>query len=119
MTIDKFKGKYRIPSARLTGWDYTSPGYYFITICIYDHQPFFGQVMNGQIALTPLGDIAREYWLGIPTHSPRTDLDAFVIMPNHMHGIVVISTIDSVPSSSVVVVETQHAASLQTDPASL
>jgi len=109
--MDKFKGKYRIPSSRLSGWDYTSPGYYFVTICTYNHQTFFGRVIDGQVNLSPLGDIAREFWLEIPTHFHRTCLDEFVIMPNHIHGIVIINA--NYSASNDITVETQHAASLQ------
>ena len=134
MTIDpgKFKNKYRIASARLKGWDYTTAGYYFITICTRERIAYFGDVINGEMRLSTLGEFADKYWRGIPDHFPHVTLDEFVIMPNHVHGIIVINSNDFSPVVVVETqdcvetqgdcVETQHAASLQmgsTQPASL
>jgi len=88
--MEKFKGKYRIPSARWATWDYGSNAAYFVTICINDRTPDFGQVVNGEMILTPLGQVAAECWEAIPDHFPFVVLDAFVIMPNHVHGILII-----------------------------
>jgi REP element-mobilizing transposase RayT len=77
-------------STRLKGWDYASPGYYFITICTYERERLFGDVVNGKMQLNDAGHFTEQCWKNIPKHFPYTDLDEFVIMPNHMHGIVVI-----------------------------
>jgi REP element-mobilizing transposase RayT len=108
--MSRFKGQYRIESTRLPGWDYTNPGYYFVTICIRDHQTLFGEIAEDLVRLSPLGEIARQFWRFIPDHFPNSSLDEFIIMPNHVHGIVILHpTIVETQHP----VETQHAASLQ------
>src|SRR5512143_2641109 len=88
--MTKFKDKYRIESARLRGWDYRSAGGYFVTICVKDRECVFGHVVNDDIELSSLGEIANEYWRQIPSHHVGVEIDEFVIMPNHTHGIVII-----------------------------
>lgn len=86
-----FKRKYRIETARLRGWDYGGAGWYFVTICTRNRQTFFGAVENGVVRLSPTGEIARDYWAHIPQHTmANAAIDAFVVMPNHIHGIVAI-----------------------------
>ncbi|MFC5410246.1 transposase [Larkinella bovis] len=86
-----YKHKYRIPSARLQSWDYGTNGAYFVTICTHDRHPFFGKVQNGEMQLNAAGMIAAEIWQRIPDQFPYVILDAFVIMPNHMHGLLYIN----------------------------
>jgi putative transposase len=74
-------------SPRLQGYDYSLSGLYFITICVYQRQHLFGSISNGSIELTTAGQIAAEGWLEIPKHYPDVVVENFVIMPNHMHGI--------------------------------
>ncbi len=74
-------------SIRLKGYDYTQPGAYFITICTHERVHFFGAVVNGVMRLNDAGRIAAQCWRDIPAHFPRVQLDAFVIMPNHIHGV--------------------------------
>jgi REP-associated tyrosine transposase len=109
MHADKYKGKYRIASARLASWDYGSNAAYFITICTHDRAYAFGEVVNGAVDLTPLGRAAWDCWYAIPEHFPFVLLDEFVAMPNHVHGIVIIDK----PSPNVTSVETQNIASLR------
>jgi putative transposase len=85
-----FKNKYRIESARLKGWDYRNPGYYFVTICTKNREHYFGQIMDGDMHLSAVGEIATQCWQETPNHHADVELDEFVIMPNHAHGIVVI-----------------------------
>ncbi|MBI3591049.1 MAG: transposase [Candidatus Melainabacteria bacterium] len=85
-----FKNKYRIKSTRLPNWNYSSDGFYFITICTKNRKCFFGNIINGQIELSEIGKIVQKYWQEIPQHFENVSLDEFVIMPNHLHGIVVI-----------------------------
>jgi putative transposase len=84
----KFKGKYRIESARLKGYDYSSEGSYFITICVHKMQNFFGYVADEKMHLNEIGKLAEKFWKEIPEHFPHAILDEFIIMPNHMHGII-------------------------------
>lgn len=88
--MEKFQNKYRIPSARLQNWDYGSNGAYFITICTHKMQHFFGYVQDEKMHLNALGQIAHSVWEGIPKQFPFVELGNFVIMPNHMHGILII-----------------------------
>jgi REP element-mobilizing transposase RayT len=87
---DKFKNKYRIPSARWRKWDYGANGAYFVTICTAHRERFFGKIADGKMTLSEIGRTAHDYWTQIPEHFPFVVLDAFVIMPNHVHGIIVI-----------------------------
>lgn len=84
-----YQDRYRIPSIRLKYWDYASAGYYFITICTNQRwtNPF-GYIRNGYICLSSIGTIANQCWLTIPQHFHNVKLDVFVIMPDHMHGII-------------------------------
>jgi len=87
---DKFRNKYRIPSARLSSWDYSNNGAYFITINTANRKHYFGCVNDARVELSQIGEFANECWLNIPHHFPHFTLDEFVIMPNHVHGIVLI-----------------------------
>lgn len=75
-------------SIRLKGWDYSGPGCYFITICTQDSQHVFGSVVKGQMVLNEAGHLAHEMWLAVEKFHPEYQLDEFVVMPNHVHGVV-------------------------------
>jgi putative transposase len=96
-----FKNKYRIESARLKGWDYRNPGYYFVTIVTRGRVPYFGKVEGDDVRLSAIGEIAAQCWAENPQHHAGIELDEWVIMPNHAHGIIVIV-------DRVAVVETLH-----------
>ena len=85
-----FKDKYRIESTRLKRWDYSAAGYYFVTICTKDRLCFFGDVSNGEMILSPIGDVVAEEWQKTAQIRPNVTMDEWVIMPNHVHGIIVI-----------------------------
>jgi len=87
----KFKGKYRIPSARWAAWDYGSNAAYFVTLCVANRAHDFGAITNGIMHLSPLGQSALDCWNEIPAHFPFVELGEFVVMPNHVHGIVAIN----------------------------
>ena len=87
----KYQGKYRIPSARWREWDYGADAAYFVTICTASRKQFLGGIVQGKMQLSAMGRTARGYWLQIPVHFPFVLLDQFVIMPNHIHGIIVIN----------------------------
>ena len=96
MAPDKYQNKYRIKSARLSKWDYGTNAYYFITICAYEKICYFGDIVAGKnghayVKLSEIGKIAKEYWLNIIKFHPYVILDAFIIMPNHIHGIIQIN----------------------------
>jgi REP element-mobilizing transposase RayT len=86
-----YQNKYRISSARLAGWDYSTPGAYFVTICVHQFQPVFGKVVSGEVELNDLGKVADSCWKSIPRHQQQIELSEHLIMPNHVHGIIVIN----------------------------
>jgi hypothetical protein len=74
-------------SIRLSGYDYSESGAYFLTLCVRDMKPLFGRVAEGKMGLSPTGLVVQECWLEIPRHFRQVELDEFVVMPNHLHGI--------------------------------
>jgi len=89
---DKYKNKYRIETTRLNGWDYGKNGYYFVTICTKDRIPYFGNVINGMVQLSEIGKIAFDELQKTPEirKDMNVTLGEFVIMPNHIHCIIII-----------------------------
>ena len=88
---DKFQNKYRIPSARLQHWDYGWDAAYFVTICTKDRECFFGEIENGLMNLSKIGVIADVLWYEIKNHATNIELGEFVVMPNHIHGIIILN----------------------------
>lgn len=88
---NKFQNKYRIPSARLQTWDYANNGAYFITICTQNRHHFFGTIQNQEMQLSEIGKLSAQFWMEIPNHFPFIELGNFVVMPNHVHGILIIN----------------------------
>ena len=95
---DKFKNKYRIPSARAQWWDYSNTGVYFITLCAYRHELLFGKISSvpgkkPTLRESPIGAIVFHEWR--KSFEIRTELfcDVFVLMPNHLHAILRIENI--------------------------
>ncbi len=86
---EKFQGRYRINTTRLRYWDYGLNAAYFVTICTRNHEHYFGEIKNGIMHLTEIGQIARDYWKAIPQHYPFVKLGKYIIMPNHVHGIII------------------------------
>ena len=84
--------KRRRRSIRLPDYDYAQPGGYFVTICTHERAFLFGVVVDGEMRLGPVGTIVEECWLAIPDHFPSVALDEFTIMPNHIHGILFMSS---------------------------
>ncbi len=74
-------------SIRLKGYDYSQNGLYFITICTYNRECLFGEIINKIMILNDFGKMANECWLKIPAHFPDTVLHEHVVMPNHVHGL--------------------------------
>jgi len=91
-----FVGQYRIASTRLKDWDYSSIGYYSVTICTKNKQPFFGNIEEiekepgAAIRLSEIGKIVEERWLAIPEQYPQVSLDVHQVMPHHVHGLLFI-----------------------------
>lgn len=109
--MTKYKNKYRSESARATWWNYGWAGAYFITICTKNRKPYFGGIILGEsneMILSNCGVLADVFWHEIPHHAKNVELGAFVVMPNHIHGILILSS-DSDESESQV--RTGHALS--------
>ncbi|MDR3047849.1 MAG: transposase [Bacteroidales bacterium] len=81
-------------SIRLQGYDYSQAGLYFVTICVQNRECLFGEIIDGEMILNNLGEIAMQCWLDITQHFPNAILHEYVIMPNHVHGIIEIKTND-------------------------
>ena len=90
--MEKFQDKYRIPSARLQNWDYSAAGSYFVTICTKNRECLLGEIRQQKMYLSEIGKIAETQWLQTTELRPdmKLELGAFVVMPNHLHGIVII-----------------------------
>jgi len=87
---EKFKNTYRIASARRQKWDYRWDASYFITICTKNRAHYFGEINNGKMELSHLGILADVFWNEITNHANSVLLDEFIVMPNHIHGILVL-----------------------------
>ena len=92
MSEDKYKNKYGIPSNRLQGYDYGANDCYHITICTKNRVHYFGEIVDGKMQLSEIGEIAQSEWLKTTELRPDINLwlDEFVVMPNHFHCIVCI-----------------------------
>jgi putative transposase len=86
--MKKFQNKYRITPARAVWWNYSNESSYFVTICSHKRQWFFGSITDQKMELTEIGNLAHQFWCDIPNHFPFVKLHAFVVMPNHVHGII-------------------------------
>jgi len=89
MPYDPFKHHRR--SIRLKGYDYSQAGSYFVTICVQNRECLFGEVVDGEMRLNQFGEIMFKWWNELPNYYPPVELDEFVVMPNHIHGIIVIT----------------------------
>ena len=124
---DNFQDRYRIPSSRWQNWDYGWNGAYFVTICTHGREHYFGEIVDGKMVLSNTGIIADILWYEIKKHCNTVELDAFVVMPNHVHGILILTgdqidrqdfvdwNFDDIirVNTGAVAVETRHALSLQ------
>ena len=86
--MTRFKGKYRTESSRLTHWDYSWPGLYFVTVCTANKICWFGEVVDGKMVDSDFGSIARRQWDESFDIRKELKCHAFVLMPNHLHAIV-------------------------------
>ncbi|MBW7884612.1 MAG: hypothetical protein H3C34_18635 [Caldilineaceae bacterium] len=84
-------GRRQRRTLRLQGYDYAQPGAYYLTICTHERACLFGEIRMGEMHLNGAGHVATQCWLAIPEHFPHVELDAFVVMPNHVHGIIMIT----------------------------
>jgi REP element-mobilizing transposase RayT len=105
-------------SIRLKNYDYTSAGAYFVTICVKNRECLFGNITDGTVQLNSYGEIVNTVWHGLPDHYPHVELDAWVVMPNHVHGIILLTNRSAVttvgagfkPDPTGVIADDQHPA---------
>jgi REP element-mobilizing transposase RayT len=87
-------------SIRLSGYDYARSGAYFVTVCIQNRSCLFGSIVNGEMKLNNAGRIAQEVWEELPARFPQVGIDGFIVMPNHIHGILMVGAQFIAPSDS-------------------
>lgn len=114
--MQKFKNKYRIEPIRLQHWDYSSPGLYFITICIANRENLLGSISNGEMILSKYGEIVKDEILNIPEYNQRIILDEWVVMPNHIHLLIELCEYGYNNGHGITNVEKIHKFSLQQQP---
>jgi len=88
-----FADKFRITSSRLKNWDYSSPGFYYVTICTLNHNKFFGKIVNKEMILSIKGQITKDELLKTGIIRSNIKIDSWIIMPNHIHLIIQIKGI--------------------------
>ena len=103
--VRKFQNKYRVDTIRLQGYDYSQNGFYFVTICTKNREHYFGKIVTTKMVLAKIGQIARRELLKTEKIRKNVELDKWIIMPNHIHVIIVIN-------NDVATVATQCIASL-------
>lgn len=86
--MQRFRNKYRIESARLSDWDYSLPGYYFVTLCTHNRKCLFGEIIDSEMLLNGNGRIVHDEWHITGNKYNHIRLDEFMVMPNHIHGII-------------------------------
>jgi REP element-mobilizing transposase RayT len=89
--FDIAQDKHHRRSIRLKGYDYSQAGAYFVTLVAYQRDCLFGEIRDVKMVLNDFGTIADECWRAIPDHFPLVELGAYVVMPNHVHGIIIIT----------------------------
>ncbi len=113
--MSKYQNKYRVESTRLQNWNYGWDGAYFITICTKEREHYFGNISDNKMKLSSIGILADVFWHEIKNHAKNIILDEFVVMPNHIHGILILNdnNSDNKGNGGNGNVETRHALSLQ------
>ncbi|MBI3123498.1 MAG: transposase [Ignavibacteriales bacterium] len=89
--MSQYQNNYRIDSTRLKDWDYSTPWWYYVTINTKDHEEYFGVIKNEQMVLNELGKVVQNEWEKTKTLRQNVELDYYVIMPNHVHGIIILN----------------------------
>ena len=112
--MTKYKNKYRAETTRAKWWNYGNNAAYFIIIMTNKRNHYFGQIVEGKMNFSEIGVIANKYWIEIPKHFHIVKLGRFVVMPNHVHGIVIIDKNDVIEmKNNNIFVDTQNFAYLQ------
>jgi putative transposase len=85
-----FRDKYRIETTRKRDWNYAAAGWYFVTICTENKRSYFGYISNSIMRFSDTGQCADTFWREIPSHHKNVTIDEYIVMPNHVHGVIVI-----------------------------
>lgn len=101
MNNEKYQNKYRIESIRLKSWDYSCNGFYYVTICVKNSEHIFGEIIDNEMVLSEIGKIAHQNWINMIEHFKNIEIDEFIIMPNHIHGIILINN-EQLPCRDVI-----------------
>ena len=107
---------------RLRNYNYASDGWYFVTICTQNREFYFGEINDQTMFLTGIGEIAQQLWTEIPVHFPMAELGEFVVMPNHVHGIIGIHRRDvacNIPTCDDTHTKNEYMASISPKPGTL
>ena len=88
---DHMDNRHHRRSIRLPDYDYMTPGAYFITVCAQNSQCLLGEAVDGRLRLNEAGRMIQTVWDELPLHYPNVEIDTFVVMPNHVHGIIVLT----------------------------
>lgn len=118
--MTKFKNHFRIETIRLKEWDYSNPWWYYVTLNTKNHIHHFGKVENEKMILNNLGMIVETEWLKTKSLRTNVELDYFVVMPNHFHGIIILNPVEtrrgvSQKNKIQLMSETRRGESLQND----
>jgi len=97
--MDSYNSSPHRRKVRLSEFDYSQPGANFVTIVTQERKKLFGEVVDGEMILNEVGSMVKEVWEVIPDHSPNVDLGVFVVMPNHVHGIINITEMEATRAS--------------------
>jgi putative transposase len=89
--------KFNRRSIRLREYDYSRPGYYFVTVCVRNRECLFGEIIDGEMHLNEYGEIVNDVWNYLPNRYPAAKLDIYGIMPDHFHGIITVGAIHELP----------------------
>ncbi len=100
--VGRFRDRYRVDSARLSGWDYRWAGWYFVTVCTQHKIRWFGRVVDGEMRLSKAGQIVAEELRHTEEVRANVNLNRWVIMPNHLHAVIVITTASSGSLGSII-----------------
>jgi putative transposase len=93
--VDRYQGRFRITSTRLKDWDYSTAGWYFVTVCTKKRKPYFGKILDSEVHYSPAAIVVAEEWARTEVLRSNVSLDEWVIMPNHMHGIMIIEDVET------------------------
>jgi putative transposase len=92
----------RRKARRLAGYDYTSSGIYFVTVCTHNRHSWLGSMVQGDLRLTAAGETVQEVWRSLPDRFPGLTIDADVVMPNHIHGLLGLTAETGTDAGSIV-----------------